>query len=143
MYLTAQILLTVATLGYSLVPVGADLNETHAKNPLWTAHARFHVVWQVVSYVGMAVLALVLIWTADGEKTTLHIAAVLAACAYGGFFAAVIARPAYGGSLEDVNGYPRFEIPVGRHKLPIDLNVLTFSIMSVVLIVAWVLIFAS
>ena len=40
----------------------ADFNKTHATNPKWTPHARFHVVWQISSYVGFGLLALALIW---------------------------------------------------------------------------------
>ena len=60
--LVAQVLLTLVTLGYSAVPTLADFNKTHATNPLWTPHARFHVVWQVSSYIGLAAIALALIW---------------------------------------------------------------------------------
>jgi hypothetical protein len=60
--LSARILLTILTAGYGLIPALADLNKTHAKNPLWTPHARFHVVWQVCSYVGLALIGLGLIW---------------------------------------------------------------------------------
>jgi hypothetical protein len=61
--LIARVLLTLNALGYSLVPVFADFNKTHATNPLWTPHARFHVVWQVTSYCGIGLIALALIWT--------------------------------------------------------------------------------
>jgi len=60
--LLARILLTLATVGYGFGTVGADMNKTHATNPDWTPHARFHVVWQVSSYFGFGVLALALIW---------------------------------------------------------------------------------
>jgi len=84
--LIARVLLTLVTLGYSLAPVLADFNKTHATNPLWTPHARFHVVWQVSSYCGIGLIALVLIWTA-GPVTKLWLAVALAAAMYGGFFA--------------------------------------------------------
>lgn len=35
MYLLAQLLLTIATVGYSLIPVLADFNATHVTNPTW------------------------------------------------------------------------------------------------------------
>ena len=61
--LLARVLLTLATIGYGLITVKADFNRTHATNPLWTPHARFHVVWQITSYVGFGLIAFALIWT--------------------------------------------------------------------------------
>jgi hypothetical protein len=57
----ARVLLTVATTGYGLLTVEADFNKTHATNPLWIGHARFHVVWQIASYAGFGAIALWLI----------------------------------------------------------------------------------
>ena len=56
--LVARILFTLMTAGWALLTVVADFNKTHATNPQWTPHARFHVVWQISSYVGLGVLAL-------------------------------------------------------------------------------------
>jgi hypothetical protein len=60
--LIARILFTLMTAGYAALTVLADFNKTHATNPEWTPHARFHVVWQILSYVGFGLLALALIW---------------------------------------------------------------------------------
>ena len=57
--LLARVLLTLATIGYGVITVKADFNRTHATNPLWTPHARFHVVWQITSYVGFGLIACV------------------------------------------------------------------------------------
>jgi hypothetical protein len=54
--LLARILLTLVTIGYGFVTVLADFNNTHATNPKWTPHARFHVVWQISSYVGLGLI---------------------------------------------------------------------------------------
>jgi hypothetical protein len=78
MLLTIKLLLTIATLGYSAIPGIFDSNNTHATNPSWTGHARYHVVWQVSSYVYVAVVMLYLIWTAGAETKPLWIAAVTA-----------------------------------------------------------------
>jgi hypothetical protein len=43
--LVARILFTLMTAGYAALTVIADFNKTHATNPEWTPHARFHVVW--------------------------------------------------------------------------------------------------
>ena len=109
MLITARILLTLAALGFSAITIIADLNKTHASNPLWTPHARFHVVWQVLSYSGIGLIALYLIWAGGPLQTErLYLAAALAVAVYGGFFGAVFSRPVYGGGLFDANGYPSF-----------------------------------
>jgi hypothetical protein len=41
--LMARALVTFATIGYGVLTVKADFNKTHATNPLWTGHTRFHV----------------------------------------------------------------------------------------------------
>ena len=130
-HLLARILLTVATLGYGLVTIKADFNATHATNPLWTPHARFHVVWQVLSYAGVGVISLGLIWIKGEQETArLYLAGALAAAMYGGFFVALASRPAYGGVLYDENGYPPFKPPFGPAEWRWDVNVTAFSIMT-------------
>jgi len=58
----ARVLFTLMTAGWAILTVVADFNKTHATNPAWTPHARFHVVWQISSYVGFGLLAFALIW---------------------------------------------------------------------------------
>src|SRR5271154_6152334 len=101
---TARILLTLTTLGYSAVTIIADFNKTHATNPLWTPHARFHVVWQGLSYSGIGLIALYLIW-AGGPMAVerLYLASAFGVAIYGGFFATLFARPLFKGSLYDQN----------------------------------------
>jgi hypothetical protein len=41
--LVARILFTLMTAGWAVATVFADFNKTHATNPKWTPHARFHV----------------------------------------------------------------------------------------------------
>jgi hypothetical protein len=138
--LLARGLLTLVTLGYGLVPAIVDFNRTHATNPLWTPHARFHVVWQVLSYCGVALIALGLIWTAGGTGR-LWIAVGLAASAYAGFFGAVFSRPLFGGTLTDTNGVPPIgTVTVGSRPVLLDANVTFFGAMVVLLAIAAVLI---
>src|SRR5216683_7182153 len=105
----ARILLTLTALGYGLATIKADFNKTHATNPRWTPHARFHVVWQILSYSGVGLIALYLIWI-DGSMPLerLYLAAALSVAIYGAFFVTVFARPLFGGSLYDENGYLPF-----------------------------------
>lgn len=131
MLLTAKILLTIATLGYSAIPFAFDSNETHWYNSSWTPHGRFHCVWQVMSYVYMGLVALVLIWTATEPSWHIWLAAILAACAYGGFWTAVMLRKRMGLELVDeVNGVPPFMLPVLGEC---DANVTLFTTAVIVL----------
>jgi hypothetical protein len=138
MLLTAKILLTLATLGYSLVPAIADFNKTHATNPSWLPHARYHVVWQVMSYVCMALIALYLIWgSADVFGLAgLWLAAGLAASAYGGFFVAAFSKSLYGGAQYDANGVLPVNVSFGGKPRAIDANLAVFSLMALLLVAA-------
>jgi|SRR6516165_10789064 hypothetical protein len=130
--LCARLLLSLVTLGYGLVTVKADFNKTHATNPLWTGHARFHVVWQITSYLGFALLALALIWVPGSYATErLYLACTFAAIVYGTFFITLLSMPLYGGRTFDDNGYPPFK----AMGLRLDANVTVFSAMVIILVV--------
>jgi hypothetical protein len=141
---TARILLTLTALGYSAVTIIADLNKTHATNPLWTPHARFHLVWQVLSYSGIGLIALYLIWASGPLPIErLYLAAALSVAVYAGFFGAVFGRPLYGGGLYDNNGYPSFPAPIGPKSWLWDVNVTIFTIVSVILAASLLAVAAS
>lgn len=134
--LLTKILLTIVTLGYSAVPTFFDSNETHATNPGWDSHARFHVVWQVSSYVYFAILALYLIWTAGAETWPLWLATWFAIFAYGGFWTAVVSRPVYGGTLvSKTNPVPAFNWNIAGKKFQTDANVTLFTPLAILTVV--------
>lgn len=140
MLLTIKILLTIATLGYSAIPALFDSNETHVTNPSYPGHARFHVVWQVSSYVLLALLGLYLIWTAGSDTGRLYLATAFGGAAYGGFWAAVISRPAYGGKLvSEVNPVPAFRWNLLGARFQTDANVTIFTAAVLVLALAFLL----
>lgn len=133
--LLARVLLTLATAGYAFVTVLADFNKTHATNPKWTPHARFHVVWQISSYVGFGILALALLWWPGAYALErLYLVAIMAAVVYGAFFTALFAMPVYGGATYDDNGYLPFAAPVPIVAKTWDVNITAFSVLSVVLV---------
>lgn len=135
MLLTAKILLTLATLGFSFVPAAVDSNNTHATNPSWDPHARFHVVWQVSSYVYVAFIGLYLIWSAGAETWPLWLAFCIATAAYGGFWTAVLARGMYGGRLiSKMNPVPDINWKFGGKKFATDANVTAFTMAVIVLL---------
>lgn len=135
--LVARLLLTVATVGYGFVTIKADFNRTHATNPAWTPHARFHVVWQITSYTGFALLALALVWSPGPYAAErLWLACAFAAIVYGAFFLALISMPLYGGRTYDDNGYTPIRVPIAGRTQLWDVNVTAFSILSLVLLAA-------
>ena len=135
--LLARILLTLATAGYAFATVLADFNKTHATNPQWTPHARFHVVWQISSYAGFGLLALALIWWPGPDAVTrLYLVAVMAAIVYAAFFVALFAMPIYGGAAYDNNGYLPFKAPMPVIAKLWDVNITIFSVLLVVLLAA-------
>ncbi len=132
--LLARILVTLATLGYSAVTILADFNRTHASNPAWTGHARFHVVWQISSYAGFGLIAFALIWAPGPMPVArLYLACAFAAVVYGGFFVALLTMPIYGGRTYDDNGYLPFGAPLGIKRLW-DVNITAFTVTSVLLV---------
>ncbi len=140
----ARILLTLTALGYGLATIKADFNKTHATNPRWTPHARFHVVWQILSYSGVGLIALYLIWI-DGSMPLerLYLAAALNVAIYGAFFVTVFARPLFGGSLYDENGYLPFKPPIGPRHWRWDVNVTAFTILSTIMMAGILAVLAS
>jgi uncharacterized membrane protein len=132
--LIARVLLTLVTAGYAFATVLADFNKTHATNPKWTPHARFHVVWQISSYVGFGLLAVALIWWPGPMAIErLYLVAVMAAIVYAAFFVAVFAMPIYGGAAYDRNGYQPFAAPVPLVAKKWDVNITIFCVQVVLL----------
>jgi Family of unknown function (DUF6640) len=133
--LLARILLTLVTLGYGAVTVLADFNKTHATNPKWTPHARFHVVWQISSYVGFGLMALALTWWPGPYAVErLYLVALMGAIVYAAFFVAVFAMPIYGGGAYDENGYLPFAAPLPIIARKWDVNITAFGVLSALLI---------
>ena len=58
----SKVLLTLLLLGFAIITPLIDFNESHATNPLWTGHARFHLVWQVNAMILSSFLSLYLLW---------------------------------------------------------------------------------
>ena len=126
--------MTIAILQYGLVPLLADLNATHATNPKWSPHARFHVVTQVLTGAAIAGLALYLLWSPGIDRATgACLAATLSGCVLGAFFASAALRAFFGGALSDADG----GMAKVRH---IDLNLVNFSVAAVLLVAGrWLL----
>jgi hypothetical protein len=54
-----KILITLATIFYGIMPVIADLSDSHLLNPSWMPHAKFHLVWLLSTNSLFALFAVV------------------------------------------------------------------------------------
>ena len=100
-----------------------DLGRTHARNPQWTGHARFHVVWQAVSTFALSAIE-VLLLLAPGVHASerFYLAAGLAAVPMLGFAIAFGARAVFGGTLSDPNGMRPARVTWNGGQYLVDLN---------------------
>jgi len=92
------------------------------------------VVWQISSYIGFGLLALVLLWWPGPlALERLYLVAIMSVIVYAAFFAALITMPLYGGTAYDVNGYQPFNAPVPIIAKKWDANITVFSIQVLLL----------
>ncbi len=100
-----------------------DLNRTHVTNPLWPRHARFHLVWQAISYALLSVLEIALI-LAPGpfREQRFYLGAILASMPMLSFLVAFLLRRLYGGALSDPSGIPPVTVVALSSELRIDLS---------------------
>lgn len=130
-----NILVSLVAVMIMIGPALADFNATHATNPLWTPHARFHVVWQVFTNSTVAALSLYLLWGA-GE---FWLAAFLNAVWFGSFFLTLAVMPRFEGALADVNGIKPFIWRFGGREVKVDTNLFGACLMTVLNTTAMVL----
>lgn len=103
-FIVGKILISISTIIYGFIPPFFDLNKTHATNPNWTGHSRFHVVWQVMITFFISILALYLLWENHFETKNLVISFVLGLSVLGSFVLNIVLMNLYGGKLADKNG---------------------------------------
>ena len=122
----SKILISLVFLGFGLVAPLIDFNESHATNPLWTGHARFHLVWQVSAMILTSIIAFLLLWFFE-SFISLIIVFSLAYLWIFSFFASLVSMKIYDGKLNDINGVPPIEINLASRKIVIDRNVHAIS----------------
>ena len=123
-----QVLLTVSALEF-FGPILRDYSASHAFNPTWVGHARVHLVW-LLGFMFLSGLAnLYLIWfRRPREVRDLRLSMLWQACNLGGFWIAYVLAPSYEGEIT-VPG-------IHTHILGYDENVFVFSVLTVTLIAA-------
>ena len=121
--LLARIALSSLCLLQAIASVAIDFSRTHATNPLWVGHARFHVVWQSSTVVFLSVVELFLVWVlGPNHAERFYLAAVLAGLSPMGFLSAFLSRKLFAGTLSDPNGIPPAHIKLFGAVRSIDIN---------------------
>lgn len=129
----SRLLFTLVAVATSVGPMFADFNKTHATNPLWTPHARFHVVWQVLSQTGISLVILYLLWSdAPDRRVHLWIAAILNYVWGASFYATLASMRLYGGALKDVNGIKPFRFNIFGNIYLVDTNLFGGTVLMIV-----------
>ena len=138
----ARALLAALCSAQGIATLAIDLNRTHATNPLWLRHARFHLVWQAASYALLAAVEVVLV-LAPGPLVEQRFdpAATLAGIPMLGCFAAFFFRKMYGGALFDPNGIHPVQITLAQRVISLDLN-LAAEIGGALMLTAVVILFS-
>jgi len=137
----AQNLLALLCGIQGLATLAVDLNRTHATNPLWTRHARFHLVWQAISYAFLSLLEVALVLSPGPlREQRFYLAAILASIPMLSCFAAFVSRKVFGGALSDPNGIPPLRLAILGSDLQIDLT-LAVEAMGLLLLLSIVVLF--
>ena len=138
--LLARAVVSAIAAGQGIVPLFIDLNRSHATNPLWPGHARFHVVWQTFTLLFAAGVQVALLWWPGPlQIQRFYLAALLTALPLTGFLVALFARGLYNGTLHDPNGIRPVRIEIAERIVEIDMNVVIVLFASALLAAAVVL----
>jgi hypothetical protein len=133
-------MLTALAAGQGLTPLFIDLNRTHATNPLWPGHARFHVVWQTFQLTFAAVVEVALIWMSGPvPRQRFYLAAMLTSIPMISFAIAAFTRKMYSGTFHDANGIQPVRVRINGRVRELDMNATLVAIGAVVLIIAFLL----
>ena len=118
----SKTLLTLIALGLGTITPLIDFNETHATNPLWTGHARFHLVWQVNAMIITAILSIAILWFFYSFSN--HLIVILFNYLWIlSFYASVFGLKLFDGELNDINGVQPVFIKILGRKYEIDRNI--------------------
>jgi hypothetical protein len=126
---TGLILMTIGILQFTVIPLFADLNRSHAANPEWPGHARNHLVTQVLTTSALGLLGLFFLWGGRVDpELGICLAMMMSVAALAPFFASAVAAPLFGGRLMPVR------IGLGRITLGrVEGNILNFSLAAVLI----------
>ncbi|MCB0375379.1 MAG: hypothetical protein KDD04_05620 [Sinomicrobium sp.] len=98
-------LVGIPTLWYAIVPPLVDISSTHVFHPDWPGHARFHMMWLLVTTALLSFFALYCLLRGYPDKIIgARIASIISIGVYSGFFVSFFTMNLFGGTLQDQNG---------------------------------------
>lgn len=119
----SRVLLSLLCGVQGIATILIDLNRTHARNPSWTRHARFHVVWQTLTMAFLAVLEVVLLWgNVLDRESGFYLALLLTMLSPVAFLVSWVARAWFDGALSDPGGIPPLRLIIFRRVRFLDMN---------------------
>ena len=127
----SKVLLTMICIGFATITPLIDFNESHATNPLWTGHARFHLVWQVNAMIFTSLLCLSLLWVFDSFFNLLLVVALNYLWIFS-FLVTAASIKLYDGEFNDINGVPPILVSFLGKKFEIDRNIQAISAIFVI-----------
>jgi hypothetical protein len=137
----ARCLLALLCGTQGVATLAIDLNRSHASNPQWPGHARFHLVWQVISCALLSLLEMALVLVAGPyREQRFYLAAILVCIPMLSCLVAFVGRRMYDGAVYNPDGIQPIRIPFFGSELYIDLN-LTAEIVALLLLLAIVVLF--
>ena len=128
--LIAKILLTVGVFEF-FGPILKDTGHSHLMNTEWVGHAKVHLAWLLgyMFFSGLANLYFIW-WRKPFRLEHLYLSALWQATHLLGFWAGILFVPVYGGQIVDY----RYHTEI----LGIDENIFVFTVLSAVLIAAYI-----
>ena len=130
----ARLLLSGLVAAQGATALKTDLHRSHATNPLWPPHARFHVVWQVLNLTLLAAIELALLWAPGAQRDgRFYLAAGLAGATLAAFWGALAFRSRYGGALYDRNGISPLQVRLWGRMFQVELNLAAVLLGSALL----------
>ena len=141
--LVPRLIFSFIALMLMIGPAKADFNATHATNPLWPPHARFHVVWQVLYNSCISIVTLFLLWSPSPDYAThIYLAATLNFLWGANFYCTILAMPLFDGALRDVNGIEPFRFNVFGRVYEVDTNVFGGTVLMILNLIGVLLVSA-